>query len=571
MYLKLALLQKNLARHSSFIPSIPTCLVGVIPKVNRLFTQNLAQHINTKMITENLIAGVPSANGTEYIQAVNPLTQEVLPESFAIATAEEVHAAAEAAGSAFKTYAHCSGKDKAHFLRTIAASIEALGDVLIQRATQETGLPEERIRGERGRTCGQLRAFADLVEEGSWVEAVIDEALPERQPLPRPDIRKMLVPTGSVAVFTASNFPLAFSTAGGDTASALAAGCPVVVKAHPAHPGTNALVAEAIAHAAAACGLPPGVFSSVQGGVETGRQLVMHPNIKAVGFTGSFQAGKALWVLGNSRPDPIPVYAEMGSNNPVFILPQKLKQDPDGLATLLAASVNLGAGQFCTNPGVIVLQDGESAAAFIQALEGAFYKLTAATMLNERIFQGYQACKTTHLQTPGVQTHTQEALHVEGWKGTPAFASVRAIDFLSNPHLQEEVFGPFTLVVRCGHAEEVLRVAHEIQGQLTATVFGTQQELEDAGPLVTLLEHKVGRVIFNGVPTGVEVCAAMHHGGPFPATSNALFTSVGTDAIRRFVRPVSYQNAPETLLPSALKPGNPLGIWRTVNSQKTKA
>ncbi|MEO0902909.1 MAG: aldehyde dehydrogenase family protein, partial [Bacteroidota bacterium] len=333
------------------------------------------------MITENLIACSPSSEGEKTLQSVNPTTQQKLPEKFAIATHEEVNKACFEANEAYKIYRSKSGKEKAAFLRTIADEVEGLGHVLVERAMLETGLPEGRIVGERGRTCNQLRLFADLVEEGSWVNATIDEAIPERKPLPKVDIRKMLIPIGPVAVFTASNFPLAFSTAGGDTASAFAAGCPVIVKSHPSHIGTNALVSGAIAKAVEQCGLPKGVFSSLNGGIETGQYLVRNPLLKAVGFTGSYAGGRALFDLANNRAEPIPIYAEMGSNNPIFILNEKLKTDSQQLAETIAGSVNLGAGQFCTNPGILVLEQGETTQLFLENLKNEFEKLTLEVML----------------------------------------------------------------------------------------------------------------------------------------------------------------------------------------------
>lgn len=522
------------------------------------------------MITENLIAGNKSAEGTEVLHAVNPALKTRLPETYPVATEAEIDAALKSAYEAWKSYKKISGKEKAAFLRTIAAEIEGLGDVLVQRAMAETGLPQGRIIGERGRTCNQLRLFAQLVEEGSWVNATINEAIPDRESIPRADIRKMSRALGPVAVFTASNFPLAFSTAGGDTASALAAGCPVIVKAHPSHLGTNALVAQAITQAAQKCHLPKGVFSSVQGGIETGQQLVQHPLLKAVGFTGSFKGGKALFDLANRRPEPIPVYAEMGSSNPIFILPKKLNADPSTLAQTIAGSVNLGAGQFCTNPGILVLTQNEATSKFLQELNGAFSELSSATMLNEGIFNAYNQGKQNCTQAAGVSVLFESHNGEGGWNGNPALASVSGRDFLQNKKLQEEVFGPFTLAVICDDASQVLAVADNLQGQLTATLMGNPDELEQAGDLLEILSQKAGRVIVNGVPTGVEVCHAMHHGGPFPATSNGMFTSVGMDAIHRFVRPISFQNLPDSLLPSELKQANPLQIWRTVNGVKKK-
>ena len=517
------------------------------------------------MITENLISGRPSAEGKNTLQSTNPVTQEKLPEYFSIATYEEVNQACSEAYEAHKIYRNTSGKEKAVFLRAIAEEIENLGDTLVNRAMSETGLPQGRIVGERGRTCNQLRLFADLVEEGSWVNASIDEALPEREPLPRVDIRKMLISIGPVAVFTASNFPLAFSTAGGDTASAFAAGCPVIVKSHPLHAGTNALVAEAVARAVEKCGLPHGIFSSLNGEIETGQHLVRHPLVKAVGFTGSYTAGRALFDLANNRAEPIPVYAEMGSNNPIFILKEKLKIDSQPMAETIANSVNLGAGQFCTNPGILVLEQGETAQTFLKDLAKAFENLPSDTMLGEGIHFKYQHQKGVFSNSNGVSMLFDSI--TEPWKAAPALAMVSASEFLNNRQLQEEVFGPFTIAVLCKDREEMLQVAQMLNGQLTATLMGTDIDFEESKDLAEILMQKAGRLIFNGVPTGVEVCPAMHHGGPFPSTSNSLFTSVGTDAIKRFARPIAFQNMPDTLLPAELQKSNPLGICRTVNGK----
>lgn len=522
------------------------------------------------MRTENLISGKPSGEGSEILQVVNPATQVPIPGTFVLATEEEIDRAAQSAYAAWKSYRKTSGAERARLLRAIAAEVEGLGDALVEKAVSESGLPQGRIIGERGRTCNQLRLFADLVEEGSWVDAVIDHAQPERQPIPKPDLRKWSVSLGPVAVFTASNFPLAFSTAGGDTASALAAGCPVIVKAHPAHLGTNALVAQAISKAVAQCGLPEGLFSSIQGGIQAGQKLVQHPLVKAVGFTGSFQGGMALTRLAQDRPEPIPVYAEMGSTNPIFILPGKIQSEGPATAKAIAASVNLGAGQFCTNPGLLVLRESAGLDVFLQSLQSEFEALEAATMLHEGIFRAFEEKKEACLKVSGVEKGFHKAPADGEWSGTPAFAKVAAADFIQQPALHEEVFGPFTLVVVCKDASEMAAVANGLQGQLTATLMGLSEELAQNSGLVDQLSDKAGRVLFNGVPTGVEVCPAMHHGGPFPATSNPAHTSVGTDAIKRFVRPVTFQQAPQELLPPELKDGNPLGIWRTVNGKRTK-
>ena len=505
----------------------------------------------------------------QFIQSVNPVTQTKLEDKFPIARDSEIDIAVKSAFNAWKIYKNISGTQKALFLRKIASEIEELGDILVQQAMAESGLPEGRIKGERGRTCNQLRQFADHVEEGSWVDAIVDEALPDRKPMPRVDLRKMSKSIGPVAIFTASNFPLAFSTAGGDTSSALASGCPVIVKAHPSHLGTNRLVSNAISKAAEKCDLPKGVFSTVEGDIETGCLLVKHPLVKAVGFTGSFTGGKALFDLANNRPEPIPVYSEMGSNNPIFILDEKIKNESKDLAASIANSINMGAGQFCTNPGILVIQKSNETDGFLADLKMSFQNLGAHTMLNEGIYKSYNTGKAACINTAGVNA-LYEGESTNEWKGVPSIATVHASDFMKNSNLTKEVFGPFTLVVVCETEAEVIEIAENLEGQLTATIMGTPDELDRSTDLLEILSQKAGRVIFNGVPTGVEVCEAMHHGGPFPSTSNAMFTSVGRDAIKRFVRPVTYQNMPDSLLPKELQKDNPLKIWRTINGIKTK-
>lgn len=521
------------------------------------------------MILENLIAGQKKAAGHQTIQGVNPVSKEKLSEHFHVAIPSEIEEAAEAAHDAWKSFRFSSGEKRATFLEAIAEEIEACGDNLVERAMEESGLPEGRIRGERGRTCGQLRLFAELVREGSWVQARIDEAIPDRKPLPRADIRKALEAIGPVAVFGASNFPLAFSTAGGDTASAFAAGCPVIVKGHPSHPGTHTLVSEAISRAVEKSELSKGVFSAVHGGIPASQALVTHPRIRAVGFTGSLQGGKALMELASKRPEPIPVYAEMGSVNPLFILPSALKEDITKLASSLANSVNLGAGQFCTNPGLMVFQKSPELEVLFEELSNAFLGLNPQTMLNEGIYKHFKHTKSQILSEASVTTIEAQD-EEESWNGYPAIGRVGAADFIQNDTLHQEVFGPFTLAIICENQEEMKAVAESIEGQLTGTVMGSEQEIEAATDLVSIIAQKVGRIIFNGVPTGVEVSHAMHHGGPFPASSNGMYTSVGTDAILRYARPVCYQNAPDSILPDSLKRSNPLGIWRKVNGELTK-
>jgi alpha-ketoglutaric semialdehyde dehydrogenase len=523
------------------------------------------------MIKENFIGFERSALGSKTFNAVNPVTREILPGQFVGATQEEVNLAVNKAQEAWKVYRHTSGAQKALFLRTIAAEIEGLGDTLVNRVMEESGLPQGRVVGERGRTCGQLRMFADLVEEGSWVNAIIDNAQPDRQPIPKADIRNMLQAVGPIVVFTASNFPLAFSTAGGDTASALAAGCPVIVKAHESHPGTNGLIAEAILNAARKTKMPDGVFSSLNAiGYKVGTALVQHPQVKGVAFTGSYAGGMALHKLAAERTEPIPVFAEMGSVNPIFVLPEKIKTAPEALATQIAGSVNLGAGQFCTNPGLVVIMDDENTAIFMEHLRGAFENLTSQTMLNSGIFHNYERLKQESLQTHGIQREYSNDETSEVWEAKPAVASVKATAFLKNPNMQQEVFGPFSLVVKCEDEAHFYAVADHLHGQLTASILGTAEELPDYNDLFESLQTKAGRVIFNGVPTGVEVCHAMQHGGPFPASTDARFTSVGTGAIKRFARPVAFQDCPDAMLPEALKADNPLDILRLVDGNWTR-
>jgi 2,5-dioxopentanoate dehydrogenase len=472
---------------------------------------------------------------------------------------------------AFLSYKNLPGKKKATFLRAIADEIEALGTELVSTTMRETNLPEARIINERSRTTGHCRMFADLVEEGSWVDARVDTALPNRMPAPKPDLRKMLVPIGPVVVFGAANFPLAYSTAGGDTASALAAGCPVIVKAHPAHLETSKLVAAAIDKAALKTGMPQGVFQHVHAeGFEIGQALVKHPFTKAVGFTGSLAGGKALFDLANQRAEPIPVFAEMSSINPVILLPETLSRDAAKTASSLAASITLGVGQFCTNPGLIIAIEDEALDLFIQALNSEIQKVLPGTMLHQGIADNYSRRLTQTLTQKGVKTEGQSTAQGNYSQGTPLVASVSVDTFLQNPTLSEEIFGPFSLIVRCKNFEELTKVVSRGPGQLTATIIGNEVEINKHKVLINVLIEKVGRLIINGVPTGVEVCPSQMHGGPFPATTDSRFTAVGTDAIKRFVRPVAFQNFPESLLPDELKSNNPLGIWRVFNGEFKK-
>jgi len=483
---------------------------------------------------------------------------------------KSVHKVMMEAAEAFEVYKHVSGKQKAEFLRNIGEEIINIGDELIQTVTQETHLPEARVVGERGRTVGQLNKFADLVEEGSWKEAVIDIGDSGREPLPKPDLRKMLIPMGPVVVFGAGNFPLAFSVAGGDTASALAAGNPVVVKGHPAHPKTSELVASAIHKAVKRSELPSGVFALVQDdGIESGKLLVQHPNSKAVGFTGSANGGLALVKLASERDEPIPVFAEMGSINPVVILENALKNNYSAIASKLVTSVNMGAGQFCTNPGLLITTKTEGFNEFVNALSTNINEATGAQMFSPGVLRNYLVNADQVMSNETVTT-IAKAEAVDTGIVRPAIATVSATDFMKNPHLHEEVFGPFSLLVVCEDVKEVRRVVACLKGQLTATLQAEDEELVKNQALIDLLLERCGRLLLNGVPTGVEVGAAMQHGGPFPASSDSRFTSVGIDAIKRFVRPVCYQDFPDQLLPKELQNSNPLSIWRLVDNGWTK-
>jgi NADP-dependent aldehyde dehydrogenase len=510
-----------------------------------------------------------SASGAKFY-GLNPATGEKLDPAYHSASTEDVDHVAALAEKAFPSYSKLTGKERAHFLRTIADRIQAIADSLVARANLETALPVPRLQGEVARTANQLRLFADVIEEGSWTSARIDTALPDRKPLPRPDIRSMLLPLGPVAVFGASNFPLAFSVAGGDTASALAAGNPVVVKAHPAHPGTSELVGNAIRESVSACGLHPGVFSMLfDSGIEIGQRLVQHPLIKAVGFTGSLAAGKALMQLAASRPEPIPCYTEMSSANPVFILPGALKQY-EKIAADLTVSYTLGAGQFCTKPGLVLLPQSQDASSFVDELRKRAAALGEFSMLTAGIASHYRTGLERRTASEGVRVGYQSDKAPAGAATTAALLEAEAEDLLRNPALAEEIFGPTSLVVTCKSEDQMLQAAQSLHGHLTATLLGTEADLTAHRELIAILERKVGRVIFNGYPTGVEVCHAMVHGGPYPATSDSRSTSVGSMAIFRFARPVCYQNLPQSTLPAELKNDNPLGVMRMVNGELTR-
>lgn len=491
--------------------------------------------------------------------------------SFKDATNSEINSAVQEAHVAFLSYKKFSGKKKGEFLRAIADEIDALEKDLVETAMKETNLPEARIVAERGRTTGHLRMFAGLVEEGSWVDARIDTAIPDRSPAPKPDLRKMSIAIGPVVVFGASNFPLAYSTMGGDSASALAAGCPVIVKAHPAHAETSELVAGAVRKAMSKTGMPKGVFQHLHGaGFEVGKALVQHPKTKAVGFTGSFVGGKALFDLANQRDEPIPVFSEMGSTNPVVLLPESLEKNAEKTASLLAGSITQGVGQFCTNPGLIAAIEGKGLDDFIDNLAKGIVDVVPGKMLHQGIADNFSSKMERALKQKGIKVEAKSAKEPDKSEGRSLIASVPASEFLANPTLAEEVFGPFSLIIKCKDIGELNSVANHFHGQLTASLIGEEPELIKHQNILNTLTEKAGRLIINGVPTGVEVCPSMQHGGPFPATTDSRFTSVGTDAIRRFVRPVCYQNFPDSLLPDELKVANPLGIWRMVNSEWKK-
>lgn len=487
------------------------------------------------------------------------------------ATAEEINVAMEQAWDAFKIYRQLPLKKRADFMRAITVEMEQVRAEVIATAMQETNLPEPRLQNEFARTIFQLSSYAAHCEQGAWLDARIDTAIQDKNP-PKPDIRKTSVPLGPVVVFGASNFPFAYSTAGGDTACAFAAGCPVIVKAHPAHAETSELVAAAIDKAAQKSNLPKGIFSHIHGaGFESGKALVLHPYTKAVGFTGSYAGGRALFDMANQRKEPIPVFSEMGSINPVYLLPEKLKQSAADIAKQYAASITLSVGQFCTNPGLIIGIDGEDLQQFISTLGNEIKNIAPAPMLHAGIAKAFAVNRTKALTQQNVDTISVASAPAKENEGIPTVASATGAAFLNNPVLHQEVFGPYSIVIRCKDAAEMQLIVEHIEGQLTSTVMATDADIQSNTVLIQNIQLTCGRLIFNGVPTGVEVCLSMQHGGPFPATTDSRFTSVGADGIKRFVRPVSYQNCPDIFLPDELKSNNPLGIWRTVNNELTKA
>ena len=529
--------------------------------------------IESIMLTgHSLLNGEPQQGTGTAFTGCNPATGERLDPVYHCASTEDVDRAANLAEEAFAIYSRLPGTEKGRFLLHIAAGIESIAPELVERAHQETALPEKRLQGEVARTVNQLRLFAQVLEEGSWAMARIDPAEPQRTPLPRADIRSVLRPLGPVAVFGASNFPLAFSVAGGDTASALAAGNPVIVKAHSAHPGTSEMVGQVICRSLRECGLPAGTFALIFGsGAQVGSALVQHPAIKAMGFTGSLSAGKALIQLAAERPEPIPCFMEMSSTNPLFVLPEALRTRGAEIAKGLFASFTLGVGQFCTKPGLIFLPRNEDADVLVAELVAHVQQASPSPMLTEGICKSYKSGVARRQGHDGVEILSQPSLKINGAVHvSPALFQVKGSELLRNPELMKEIFGPSALIVRYADRQELIALVYALEGQLTATLHGTDDDIADFADLVAILERKAGRLVVNGYPTGVEVCHAMVHGGPYPATSDSRHTSVGTQAIYRFARPVCYQDFPQAALPDELKDENPLGIWRLINGAFTR-
>ncbi|MBO9538833.1 aldehyde dehydrogenase (NADP(+)) [Herbaspirillum sp.] len=525
--------------------------------------------MSLNILGHNYIGGQRSGKGEVKLHSVDATTGALFETPFLTATEAEVAAAVRAAEKVYPAYRATTSQQRAAFLDAIADEIDALGDDFIAAVARETALPATpRLTGERARTSGQMRLFAKVLRRGDFYGARIDTALPDRKPLPRPDIRQYKIGVGPVAVFGASNFPLAFSVAGGDTAAALAAGCPVVFKAHSGHLVTSELVADAIERAVKKTGMPAGTFNMVYGSV--GGQLVKSPEIQAVGFTGSLRGGRALCDMAAARPQPIPVFAEMSSINPIILMPEALKARGETIAKELAASVVVGCGQLCTNPGLLMGVRSPELSAFIDSLSGAISGQSPATMLNSEALSHYNGGVARLTQLPGVKviatggsSYTQAVPHL--FKADPSLL------FSKEAPLEEEVFGPCTVIVELESREQLIDFAASMNGQLTATLQAEIGDLQGNQDLIALLEQKAGRLLLNGYPTGVEVCDAMVHGGPYPATSDARGTSVGTLAIERFLRPVCYQNYPDAMLPVPLQNANPLGLMRLVDGEMTRA
>jgi len=510
------------------------------------------------MTDKNLVNGHPTSNqGGPRFQCLNAATATSIPPHFEEASADQVEAAVAAAATAFPLFAQSTAQDRAELLTKIKAALEADETLILKRYQEESGYPEGRAKGEFQRTLGQIQSFVDLLQEGSYVQARIHEVDNT------PSIRKMLFPIGPVVVFGASNFPLAFSTAGGDTISALAAGCPVVLKAHPYHAGTSTLVAQSMLRAISDTSMPAGIFSHLHGeSYRVGQALVMHPSIKGVGFTGSFKGGKALYDLTQSRSEPIPVFAEMGSVNPIFICSNRLEKDA-ALADQIATSIALGCGQFCTNPGLIIIESSAPSPLFIDRLQQALWQQNTSAMVHPNIESNY---------SQSIEALSKTALSLIKSESTKAVLGVvSASQFLADTALSEEVFGPYSLVVHCENAIQMQSVMAALPGQLTLTLLADDTDEKILQKLLPAAREKAGRLLFEGVPTGVAVTQAMHHGGPFPATTDGRFTSVGSDAIYRWLRPLSYQDCPNALLPEALQKENPLQLWRSINGVLTQA
>jgi NADP-dependent aldehyde dehydrogenase len=523
----------------------------------------------SKLSGRSLIGSLEGKGTGRAMYASNPMTGERMEPGFIPATADEVELAVRLAAEAFDVYRRVSGKERGAFLGKIAEKIEAIASDIVERAGQETALPQARLQGELARTCGQLRLFAQVAEEGSWVNARIDPADPNRKPAPKPDIRSMLRPLGPVVVFGASNFPLAFSVAGGDTASALAGGNVVIVKAHAAHPGTSELVGRAVQESVKECGLPEGVFSLLFGsGSEIGTALMKHPLVKAGGFTGSRAAGRTLMDVAAARPEPIPFYAEMSSTNPVFVLPGALRDRAENIASGLHGSFTMGAGQFCTKPGMVFVPQGSNADSFAGKLRELVGGSAPFHLLTKAIHSSYDSAIAARKKDATVRLVAEgpQAPADRGFAVNSALFETDAASFLGS-ELDAEIFGPSTLLVRHSSRDQVLAIARALEGHLTAAIHGTEQDLREFADLIAVLETKVGRLVFNGFPTGVEVTHAMVHGGPYPSTSDGRSTSVGTQAIFRFTRLVCYQGFPDNSLPDELKDANPLGIWRMIEGQ----
>ncbi|MAC87352.1 MAG: aldehyde dehydrogenase (NADP(+)) [Gammaproteobacteria bacterium] len=512
---------------------------------------------------KNYIGNLLSAKGDITFKTFNPILNTENDSIFHEVSNDELEEAVNLASSAFKEFRKTTGKQKAVFLNAIADEILALDDRLIETYCSETGLPAGRAKGERGRTIGQLRNFANLVSEGSWVEATIDTADTERAPAPKPDLRKMLIPLGPIVVFGASNFPLAYSTAGGDTAAAFAAGCPVIVKSHPMHAGTGELVASAIVKAGIASGMPNGVFSNLNSrGIEVGVALVKHPKIKAVGFTGSIKGGRSLLDLATKREEPIPVFAEMGSVNPVIILPEALHKNGKSLAKTYAGSITLGTGQFCTNPGLLLGIKSAELTAFIQNLGKEILQIKPSVMLHPNIIGAYEVSKNNTMAQSNIEVVAQYQDEVQPNFARQMITTVEGQTFLENSTLHQEVFGPFSIVVQCEDSHQLEKIISQLEGQLTGTIIAENDEIATYSKIIDALQNRVGRIIYNGVPTGVEVSQSMVHGGPYPSSTDSRFTAVGINSIKRWVRPFSFQDWPNSLLPDELKDENPLGISR---------